>query len=182
MHRLGKFELKQCVFAFDVFGFFFLFLFRYDSKNDIYLEKYSTSDSFIYYGSDILEAHGIDIYTRCTLIIRSLRSIVDEDRQIIQLALVIFLFSKGLASLTDTNESLLVNHQQVYHVQNHFVEQLWFFIEKHFGSIKVIRIYSTLVSQCLRIQTLLRDIQQDLYEKIDPCQIPPIIRSLMNLS
>jgi len=42
--------------------------------------------------------------------------------------------------------------------------------------------FSTLISKCLLIQELLRDIQQDIHEKVDPCQVPPIMRTLMQLS
>jgi hypothetical protein len=113
---------------------------------------------------------------------RSLQSIAQMDKRIMQLALVIMLFSKGLSSMMNTTEPLLNNYKQVFQVQNFYVEQLWLFMEKYYGPTRTILTFSTLVSQCLLIQVLLRDIQQDIHEKLDPCQVPPIIRTLMHLS
>jgi hypothetical protein len=113
---------------------------------------------------------------------RALQSIVQIDKRIMQLALVIMLFSKGLSSMINYNEPLLNNYQQVFRAQNFYIEQLWSFTEKYYGSVRTAVIFSTLVSKCLLIQGLLRDIQQDIHEKIDPYQVPPIIRSLMLLS
>ncbi len=161
--------------------FYFSLYFRYDPINDIYHEGIPTNDTILY-GADIREAHGYDIHLRCTLIMRSLQSIVHMDRRIMQLALVIMLFSKGLSSMINTTEPLLHNYRQVYQVQNFYVEQLWLFMEKYYGLKRTILMFSTLTSNCLLIQVLLRDIQQDIHEKLDPCQVPPIMRTLMHLS
>lgn len=113
---------------------------------------------------------------------RSLQSIVQMDRRIMQVALVIMLFSKGLSSINNTIDPLLNDPQQVFQVQNLYVEQLYIFMEKNYGSTKTILTFSTLISQCLVIQTLLCDIQQHIHEQLDPCQMPPIIWTLMHLS
>jgi len=113
---------------------------------------------------------------------RSLHSIVQIDQRIVQLALIIILFSKGLSGLINFSEPLLSNYQQVFQAQNFYIEQLWSFVEKSYGSARTVLTFSTLIHKCLLIQTLLRDIQQDIHEKIDPYQVPPIIRTLMRLA
>ena len=157
------------------------FIFRYDPINDIYHEGIPAHDTLLY-GADIREAHGNDIYLRCTTIMRSLHSIVQIDRRIMQLTLIIMLFSKGLSTLMNSSEPSLNNHQQVLNAQNFYVEILWIFMEKMYGSTRTALIFSTLINKCLLVQVLLRDIQQDIHEKIDPCQVSPIIRSVMHLS
>jgi len=159
----------------------FLSFLRYDPINDIYHEGISPNETRLY-GADIREAHGNDIYLRCTLIMRSLHSIVQIDQRIVQLALIIILFSKGLSGLINFSEPLLSNYQQVFQAQNFYIEQLWSFVEKSHGSARTVLTFSTLIHKCLLIQTLLRDIQQDIHEKIDPYQVPPIIRTLMRLA
>lgn len=161
--------------------FVFFSSFRYDPINDIYHEGNSITDKPVY-GSDIREAYGIDIHIRCTLIIRALHSIAQVDRRIIQLALVIFLFSKGLSNLVTTQEQSLSNPIQVFTIQNRYLEHLWFFLEKNYGSKRAVLIYSSLVEKCLLIQNLLRDIQQDVHEKLHPDEVSPIMRSVMQLS
>ncbi|CAF0737321.1 unnamed protein product [Rotaria sp. Silwood1] len=163
------------------FIFFFHSSLGYDPINDIYHEGIPSNDTPLY-GSDIREAHGHDIYVRCTLIMRSLHSIVEMDRRIMQLTLVILLFSKGLSHFINCQEPSLNNYQQVLHAQNIYVEQLWIFLEQHYGSIQTIRTFTTLINKCMLIQALFRDIHQDINEKIDICQVPPIMRTLMHLS
>ena len=113
---------------------------------------------------------------------RALHSIVQIDRRIMQLTLIIMLFSKGLSTLMNSSEPSLNNHQQVLNAQNFYVEILWIFMEKMYGSTRTALIFSTLINKCLLVQVLLRDIQQDIHEKIDQCQVSPIIRSVMHLS
>lgn len=131
------------------------------------------------YGADIREAYGIDTYIRCTKLIRSLYSIVQIDKRIMQIALIIFLFSKGLSVMRRPNEPPINNYQQIFQMQNKYTEQLWLFIERNYGTVKAIQIFSSLTTKCLLIQEFIRDIENDIYEKLDPCQVPPILRSLI---
>ncbi len=150
---------------------------RYDPTHDAYHEE-NTNDKPVY-GVDIRDAYGIDSYMRVTKIMRALHSIVQIDKRIMQVALVIFLFSKGLSSTVNANESSINNHQEVFQTQNKYVEQLWLFIEKIYGRVRAVYVFSTLIGKCLLIQELIRDIEHDVYEKLDPCQVPPILRSIM---
>lgn len=155
--------------------------FRYDPVNDVYNEGNSIGDQRVF-GSDIREAYGDDIHIRCTLIIRALHNIAQMDRRIIQLALVIFLLSKGLSNLVNMSEQSLINVEHVTNIQNKYVEQLWVLLEKTYGSSRAVLIFSTLIEKCLLIQNLLRDIQQDVHEKLEPDEVSPIMRSVMQLS
>jgi hypothetical protein len=110
---------------------------------------------------------------------RDLHSIVQIDKRIMQVALVIFLFSKGLSTTINSNQSSRNNHQQLFQIQNKYVEQLWLFIEKIYGTVRAVYVFSTLIGKCLFMQQLIRDIQHDVFEKLDPSQVPPILRSLM---
>ncbi|CAF1552205.1 unnamed protein product [Rotaria magnacalcarata] len=150
---------------------------KYDPIHDVYHEE-NTNDKPLY-GAHIREAYGIDTYIRCTKLIRSLYSIVQMDKYIMPVVLVIFLFSKGLSVMRKSNESFVNNYQQIFQIQNKYAEQLWLFIEKNYGNVQVVRIFSSLITRCLLIQEFIRDIEHDIYEKFDPCQVPPILRSLI---
>ena len=104
------------------------------------------------------------------------------DRRIIQLALVIFLFSKGLSNLVNMQEPSLNNSEQVWSIQNLYVEQLWCLLERTYGPARAVLIFASLIEKCLLIQNLLRDIQQDVHEKLSPDEVPPLMRSVMLLS
>lgn len=155
------------------------FPFRYDPIADKYHEGNSPNETVVF-GSDIREAYGDDIYLRCTRIMRSLQSIVRMDRRLIQLTLVIMLFSRGLSIPKNPAESILNNPQKIHQLQNYYLEHLWSYMERYFGSTRAILAFSSLISQCLHIQLLLRDIHQDIQEKLNPSEVPPLIRTLMN--
>lgn len=141
-----------------------------------------SNGNLLLYGSDIREAHGNDIHLRCILIMRGLRSIAEMDPRIMSLTLVIFLFSKRLTNVINFQEPLLANRQQILRAQNLYTEQLWIFLEQHYGFTRAVRTFTTIMSKCLLIDALFRDIQQDISEKMDPQQVPPIMRTLVSLS
>ncbi|CAF0884373.1 unnamed protein product [Adineta steineri] len=149
---------------------------KYDPVHDAYHEE-NTNDKPLY-GVDIREAYGNDNYKRLVKVMCALNSIVQIDKRLMQVALVIFLFSKGMSATTDSNELSIDNHKQIFHLQNTYTEHLWVFIEKLYGHVQATLIFSTLISNCLLIQGLLRDIQHDVYEKLDPSEVPPILRSI----
>lgn len=152
---------------------------RYDPVTDKYHEGNPPNETVLF-GSDIREAHGDDIYVRCTRIMRSLQSIVRMDRRLIQLTLVIMLFSRGLSIPKNPADSILNEPQKIHQLQDYYLEHLWSYMEKFYGSTRAIVTFSSLISQCLHIQLLLRDIHQDIHEKLNPSDVPPLIRTLMN--
>ena len=94
----------------------------------------------------------------------------------------IILFSRGLSSIINIHEPLLSNYQQVFQVQNSYTEQLWLFLQKSYGWTQTIRTFSTLISTCLLIQTLLCDIHGDKNKSLDRSQEPSGTEVLMQTS
>ena len=149
----------------------------YDPTQDVYHQE-NTADKPLY-GVDIREIYGVDSHTRLTKIMRALHSIIQIDKRIVQVALVILLFSKGLSLTVHSHQPSGNNHQHIFRTQNKYVEQLWIFIEKFYGQIRAINIFSTLISKCLVMQELTRDIEHDRYGKIDSSQVPSIFQTLI---
>ncbi|CAF0954906.1 unnamed protein product [Rotaria sordida] len=157
--------------------FFFNASLKYDPVHDVYHDE-NTNDKPLY-GVHICEAYGIDHYVRCTKIIRALHSIVQIDKRIMQVALVIFLFSKGLSITTNSNEPSINNYKQIFHIQNKYAKHLWLFIEKTYGYIRAVHIFSTLISKCLLIQELICDTQHEVYEELDRYQVSSYLQSII---
>lgn len=101
------------------------------------------------------------------------------DQRIMQVALVIFLFSKNSYKSIHSNDLSLTNPQEIFHIQNKYVERLWSFIETIYGHRRSVSIFSILISKFLLIQDLMQAIEQEIYGKLDIDQVPPILRSLM---
>lgn len=159
--------------------FFYHASLGYDPITDIYHEGIPSNDTLLY-GSDIRQAHGHDIHARCVGIMRSLHSIVQLDKRIMQLALIIMLFTQGLSTSIHFKDVTFVNPDQILRAQNFYVEHLWIFMEKYYGIVKTIRTFLALNSKYLLIQTLIGDIEEDLHESFEPHQVPPILRTVMN--
>lgn len=147
----------------------------YDPIHDVYHQE-NTADKPLY-GVDIREIYGVDSHQRLTKIMQALHSIIEIDKRIVQVALVILLFSKGLSLTMNSYQPSGNNHQHIFRTQSKYVEQLWILIEKIYGQIRAIKIFSTLVSKCLLMQELTRDIEHDRYGKIDSNQMPNIFQT-----
>ena len=151
---------------------------RYDAVRDICYEE-DSNDTRVY-GSDVCEAYGSYYYCRLRRVLCALHSIVQIDKRIMQVALVVFIFSKNSTKLTQANESLdNTIPQRLHRTQNKFVENLWKFIEKLYGYTKCISIFTTLISKFLLIQEIMSDIEQEVFCKLDKNQLPLILRSIM---
>ncbi|CAF1554508.1 unnamed protein product [Adineta ricciae] len=157
--------------------FFFHASLGYDPIADVYHEENTNRKSIN--GGDICEAYGFENYTRLTKIVRALNSIAQIDKRLIQVALVIFLFSTNLSTSAYSVELIIANCEKIFRIQNVYTEQLWLLTEKIYGCVRAVRIFSTLISQCLLIQRLLQDVQQGLDPQPDPFQVPAILRSVM---
>ncbi|UJR13644.1 hypothetical protein I4U23_000656 [Adineta vaga] len=149
----------------------------YDPVGDVYHEENTNRKPI--HGTDIREVYGTDNYTRVTKIVRALNSIGQLDKRFIQVALVIFLFSTSLLTINNSSESLTTNHQQIFYIQNTYTEQLWLLVERIYGYVRAVHVFSTLISKCLHIQVLLRDIQHDVNGECDSFQESAILQSIM---
>lgn len=150
----------------------------YDAVRDICYEE-DSNDSRVY-GSDICEAYGSYYYFRLRTVLRALQSLVQIDKSIMQMALVLFMFSRNSAKILHSNESSeSMNHQKLYQIQNKYAESLWTFIEKTYGYKKCISIFSVLITNFLIIQEIMSDVEREVYVQLDKDQVPPLLRSIM---
>ncbi|CAF0762152.1 unnamed protein product [Didymodactylos carnosus] len=147
---------------------------------DPLMDRYYQDDKHHIDGRDILLSYGLEVYSKITTLMTTLRSFVELDRIIIQLALVIMLFSKGF-SASDSVEPILIDPLKVFRIQNLYIERLWRFLENRFGNATATKMVAKLFMQCLTIQILSRDTRSDISENVNPYDIVPIMRSIMQL-
>ncbi|CAF1535485.1 unnamed protein product, partial [Didymodactylos carnosus] len=148
---------------------------------DPLLDRYNEDTKHHIDGRDILLSHGLETYSKITKLMTTLRSIVELDQIIVQLALVIMLFCKGF-SASQTVEPILTDPLKVFRAQNLYIERLWRFLDDRFGDKTATTIFTKLITQCLVIQIISRDTRSDIVEKVNPYDVSPIMRSIMQLS
>ncbi|CAF4169046.1 unnamed protein product [Rotaria sordida] len=134
---------------------------------------------------DIQKYHGIDLSLKLKKIVSALCKIGQFDERIIQLSLVILLYTKGFSTMKSENEPILNDGMTVFRVQSYYAELLWKYLEMNHGSNKALRIFNTLVSHFVAIQNLNRALYNNLQDTLSPLDIEhmlPIMKTLLLFS
>jgi hypothetical protein len=128
--------------------------------------------------------HGQEIYLRIKKIFDSFACIAQYDRKIIQLALVVFILTKGFSTDADASEPILNDGMAVYCAQNYYIELLWKYMETVHGPEKSTCIFNELVAHFISWQTLEKELRLRLREILSPAdknELLPIMRSLLHI-
>jgi hypothetical protein len=152
----------------------------YDPLTDSYHER-GTNDC-IFSGKDLIHCFSLYQYEQSTRCISRLFEASENDRVIIQILLIIMLFSKGSSMCTyvDEAEPIAENIFSIYHAQNIFVDLLWRYCENKFGFPKTINIWLKLVTASLEAQlqaynTRCKYVKNDIVAE----QLVPLMKSVV---
>jgi hypothetical protein len=114
-------------------------------------------------------------------ILHSLVDIVNKDPIIVQLLMLIMIFSKGL-SADDDQQSILFDGRSVFYAQSKYTDLLFrYLIERSSldaATTKMIRV----TEQLLKIQRVWRDFEQYVKSRVDLTNINPLMKSLLRLT
>ena len=128
--------------------------------------------------------HGEQAYESVKKIFESFVRLADHDQRIIQLALVIFILTKGFSSIDDRKEPILNDGIAVYRAQNYYTELLWKYLESTHGPGKATEIFHQLIGYFMNWQALRENFHQDLLNALSPTEMNellPIMKSLLNV-
>lgn len=114
---------------------------NYDPLTDTYHEP-NTNDC-VFNGRDIIDCFSLEQYEKMTRCVLSLLTASCNDRLILQIFIIILLFSKGAAICSDKDELEPTARDMfpIYHTQNIFVDLLWKYCENKYGYMKTIDIW-----------------------------------------
>ncbi len=128
--------------------------------------------------------YGYNICIRLHKIFESFLHIVNYDKKIIQLSLIILILTKGF-STTDSHEPILNDTMAVYRTQNYYIELLWKYMEATHGSEVAVRLFSELIINATSWQTMQGDMRNNILRTLSPKDIDellPIMKSVLHLS
>jgi hypothetical protein len=149
-------------------------------------DEIKETDSDVPWNTVILRRiHGNEIYTRVKKIFESFVRIAQYDQRIIQLALIVFILTKGFSTDPDPNEPILNDGIAVYRAQNYYTELLWKYMETVHGSEKSTCIFNDLVAHFVSWQTVEKELRLNLRRNLSPSDINellPIMKSLLHIS
>lgn len=152
----------------------------YDPVGDTYHE-YNTSDP-IFQGKDWIEVLGETFYHELTTIAMKLIEIVQYDRVIVKIFLLLILFSKGFCAYDIEHEPTLKNHSIVIKTQNSYLTALYKYSLHHYGFRKTVVLLSRSMSQLLAIQRLAVHLKYCIHDHIDASQLSPLLQTVLQLN
>ena len=128
--------------------------------------------------------HGNETFIQIKNIFESYVQIGQKNQRIIQLALIVLIFTKGLSTLDGESQPILNDNMAVYRAQNYYVELLWKYMETAHGFEQAFRIFSTLITRFLSWQVLenkLRNNVGQILSTTDEHELLPLMKSLLRV-
>ncbi|UJR23930.1 hypothetical protein I4U23_026902 [Adineta vaga] len=125
--------------------------------------------------------YGYEFNRTIMSILHILVNIVNKDPIIVQLLMLIAIFSKGLSS-GDEQEPILNDQYSVYNAQSKYIDLLFrYLLQKSSFEIVVVKM-TRITEQLMKIQKVMRDFQQYIRSKVDLTHINPLMKSLLHLT
>ena len=148
-----------------------------DLTTGIFHEPNTPSD-FRYNAHDI-QKYSDEIHSIGMKFTEELQTLTLNDHLIFKLLILIILFSKG----ADTIESVLIEPEKVFRIQNIFVDLLWNYLNVRFGADQISTIFSRLIFSLLKCHSLARKTKEEVVKKtaqID--ELAPLMQSILSIS
>ena len=152
----------------------------YDPVANTYHE-YNTQDP-IFRGEDWIEVLGKEFYHSLTTIATKLIEIVQYDRVIVKIFLLLILSSKGFCAYDIEHEPTLRNPSVVFYSQNLYVNALYKYCLHHYGSTSTVLLFARSINQLLAIQSLAVHLKDLVHDYIDASQLSPLMQTVLQLN
>jgi hypothetical protein len=157
---------------------------NYDPYTDTYHEP--NTDDCVFAGRDLIQCFSLYQYEQSTRCIRNLLVVAAcNDRFILQVLIIIIIFSKGstICTVLEDMEPIARDILSIYHAQNIFIELLWKYCEKKYGYTKTIDIWMKLTASSIDVHLQAYRTRRD-YVKVDNVadHLVPLMKSVMLIS
>ncbi len=125
--------------------------------------------------------YGYELNRTVMSILHVLVNLFKKDEIVVQLLMLIMIFSKGVSADSE-QEPMLKDEQRVYNAQSKYTDLLVRYLLQRSSFEDVAIKMARITEQILKIQKVLRDFQQYLKSKVDLTHINPLMRSLLHLT
>jgi hypothetical protein len=153
---------------------------NYDPLTDTYHEP--NTDDCVFSGRDLIQCFSFYQYEQLTRCIQNLVNASLNDRFLLQVFLIIMLFSKGSSVCTDLNEMEPIAQDilSIYQAQDVFIDLLWKYCENKFGFFKTVEIWLKLTISSIDAHLQSFTTRHD-YVKVDSVadELSPLMKSVM---
>jgi len=149
----------------------------YDPILDTYHE-HNTNDP-IFEGKDWINTISEEFHQQMIDVTIGLIKILECDRIMLKLLLIILLFSKGFCSYDPLNEPILNDSSSVLNAQNVYLDLLYRYSLHQYGEQKTTKLFSRLIAQLINIQHLAKDMKTIVHDHVLASQLSPLMQSVM---
>ena len=153
---------------------------NYDPVTDTYHEV--DTDECVFEGRDLIQCLSLYQYEQSTRCVCNLLSAAVNDRFVLQVLLLILLFSKGSSVCTylDEAEPIAQDTLAIYRVQSAFIELLWRYSQDKYGCARTRDICLKLTMTSIDAHLQAYNIRHG-YVKVDRVadQLAPLMKSVM---
>lgn len=151
----------------------------YDPIADTYHE-HNTEDP-IFQGKDWIRILGNELYNEITSTSKNLIEIIEYDRVVAKLLLLIILFTKGFCAYDIVHEPSLNRPTFVLNAQNIYVETLYKYCIHQYGLSRTVTLFTRLISQLFAVQRLGVHLKDFVHSEINASQLSPLMQSVLQL-
>ena len=152
----------------------------YDPLADTYHE-HNTQDP-IFEGKDWIEILGEESYDELTATVKKLIQVLEYDRVVIKIVLLIVLFTKGFCAYDILHEPNLNQGPVVLNIHSGYVETLYRYCLHQYGLTRTTTLFTNLVSELFSIQRLAIRFKDLVHRQVDASQLSPLMQTVLQLS
>ncbi|CAF0960324.1 unnamed protein product [Adineta ricciae] len=117
-------------------------------------------------------------------LMKTLATVTEQDLTLIELILIVLLFSKGLSM--NENEPLLKENLTVFRVQSHYLTLTWNYLIYKQGYSKTIQQFTRLFTEITRIQSVISQYRQffrSQFQSTDAVErFPPLMQAVLHIT
>ncbi|CAF1584105.1 unnamed protein product, partial [Didymodactylos carnosus] len=130
----------------------------------------------------MLSIHGEEFHNKMIKINKKFDIFV-YNSTVIKLMLIILLFSTSLLTTNNMSsmDTTVKNIKQLYDAQNYYTELLWKYMLHTYGESESIIVFNLIISQCLNLQNLTLERDEQLRIKTKFNSIEPLMQSVLQI-
>ena len=152
----------------------------YDPIADTYHE-HNTEDP-IFKGEDWAQILGDEFYRQLTSTAKQLIHILEYDRVVVKMLLLIILYTKGFCSYDIEHEPSLIQPKIVLKNHNDFTELLFKYCSHQYGFERTVMIFTRLINPLQMIQRLAIQLKNLVHKDILASDLSPLMQSVLQLN
>ncbi|CAF1027150.1 unnamed protein product, partial [Didymodactylos carnosus] len=149
----------------------------YDPLNDTFHEE--NTDDGVFDAKDFISNMNLEFYQRTITVMKDVIQIVEYDRIIVKILIILVICSKGFCAYESMREPILNDPLSAYKTQNIFTDLLWRYCLNQYGYIKTINLFTKLSRRVLNFQILAIDMRHFVNDASIDQKLVPLMKSVM---